>query len=266
MENKTIECRICGAQSDKVFDARIMSIHNISYYHCSNCGFLQTEKPYWLGEAYSESINCSDTGLVRRNLLFSGVTAVILYLFFGKKGTFLDYAGGYGLFVRLMRDIGFDFYWDDQYTPNLIAKGFEYKPGMPVDLVTMYEVFEHFADPITEIEKVMKISKNMLFTTELLPEVLPRPEEWWYFGLDHGQHIAFYSRKTLEFIAKKYGLNFYTNGKMHLITTKKINPVLYKFFATIPGGITASIMKLLLRSKTWDDNLKMKNKKAETSA
>ncbi len=38
---------------------------------------------------------------------------------------FLDYAGGYGVFTRLMRDIGFDFYWHDPYTQNLFANGFE---------------------------------------------------------------------------------------------------------------------------------------------
>jgi len=35
-------------------------------------------------------------------------------------GIFLDYAAGYGLFVRLMRDAGYNFRWSDLYCQNLL--------------------------------------------------------------------------------------------------------------------------------------------------
>jgi hypothetical protein len=56
-----------------------------------------------------------DTGIMQRNLYLSKITAFILLLFFDCRKKFLDYAGGYGVFVRLMRDYGFDFYWYDKY-------------------------------------------------------------------------------------------------------------------------------------------------------
>lgn len=120
-------CKICNQQTKTLFRAKIMNKYEISYFYCEYCGFLQTEEPYWLNKAYSESINISDIGYLQRNIHLAQKITILLSLFFDKNGKFLDYAGGYGVFVRLMRDIGFDFYWDDKYTPNLFAKGFEHK-------------------------------------------------------------------------------------------------------------------------------------------
>ena len=69
--------------------------------YCEHCGFLQTEEPYWLDEAYSESINVSDTGYMQRNLMLSEKLTILLALFFDKNAKFLDYGGGYGIFTRL---------------------------------------------------------------------------------------------------------------------------------------------------------------------
>jgi hypothetical protein len=75
---------------------------------------LQTEDPYWLDEAYKDPITLTDTGYMQRNINLSKMVATILLLFFDFRRKFLDYVGGYGVFVRLMRDIGFDFYWYDK--------------------------------------------------------------------------------------------------------------------------------------------------------
>lgn len=124
-----MKCKICNSKSINIFNAKILKKYNRKYFHCQNCGFLQTEDPYWLEEAYEESINISDTGIMSRNLSLSQLSTLILFFFFNKNAKFLDFAGGYGIFVRLMRDIGFDFYWYDKFSNNLLARGFEYKNG-----------------------------------------------------------------------------------------------------------------------------------------
>ena len=58
-------CKICNKANDSIFTLKILNKYEIKYYHCSWCGFLQTEEPYWLDEAYSESINVS---YMQRNL------------------------------------------------------------------------------------------------------------------------------------------------------------------------------------------------------
>ena len=63
--------------------------------------------------------------MMMRNLWHRNVTTTLIYFLFNTKGQFLDYGVGYGVFVRLMRDIGFDYFWQDKYTENLFAQGFE---------------------------------------------------------------------------------------------------------------------------------------------
>jgi hypothetical protein len=247
-------CKICNQESKNIFSAIILGHYNINYFYCDNCGFLFTEKPYWLKEAYNSPINISDTGIINRNINFSIISSNIIYYFFDYEKTFLDYAGGYGIFVRLMRDIGFNFKWQDNFSQNLVARGFEYCQNDRIDLITIFEAFEHFVDPIEEIEKILRISKNILFSTTLLPEKIPNPHDWWYYGLNHGQHVSFYSLKTFKYLAKKYNLNYYSDGKLvHLLTEKKINPILFKLFISRFKIIFWLFIKIKLKSKIWND-------------
>lgn len=219
-------CIICNSELKPIFKTKVLNKYDVQYFVCPVCGLIQTEKPYWIEEAYKSSINDTDLGLLQRNLSLIKISKKIISFAFNKRGKFLDFAAGYGLFVRLMRDYGYDFYWQDLYTENIFAKGFEYKDEK-IDLITTFESFEHFVNPICEIEKLFKISKNILFSTELYPEPIPNPDKWWYYASFHGQHIVFYSKKTFKFIANKYGVNYYTNGKnIHLLTEKKIS-ILY---------------------------------------
>ncbi|HIO85107.1 MAG TPA: glycosyl transferase group 1, partial [Candidatus Nitrosopelagicus sp.] len=113
-------------------------------------------------------INKSDTGMIMRNYWFRNVTATIIFFLFDHKGKFFDYGGGYGIFVRLMRDTGFDFYWQDKHTENLFARGFEFTDteNNLVELLTCFEAFEHFVEPAAELEKLLSVSRNILLSTE----------------------------------------------------------------------------------------------------
>lgn len=254
-----MKCNICSCESINLFSTNLLNKYNVNYFHCPECGFLQTEEPYWLEEAYSESINISDTGYMQRNLELSKKLTILLSLFFNKNGKYLDYAGGYGIFVRLMRDSGFDFLWADKYTSNFFAKGFEYH-SESIEAITTFESFEHFVNPLEEIEKMLTISKNIIFTTEFLPQPIPKPHEWWYYGLDHGQHISFYSEKTFEFIAKKYNLHYTNLDSLHLLTEKKINNFGLRILKLARFELHKFFTKKL-QSKTWEDHLKMSAKK-----
>jgi hypothetical protein len=218
-----IPCRLCGHATERRFDAEVLGRHRVAYHECPSCGLLQTDPPHWLAESYAESINRQDTGLVARNVAFAADAAVLLGTFFDRRGKYVDWAGGYGLFTRLMRDAGFDFRSIDPHTPNLVARGFEAAPDEPgVELVTSFESFEHFVSPGEEIGKMLAVSRNLLFSTVLLPSPIPSPDRWWYYGLEHGQHVAFYARRTLERIAADRGLHLHAWGRLHLLTEKPI--------------------------------------------
>ncbi|WP_338043324.1 glycosyltransferase [Nodularia sphaerocarpa] len=222
-----MKCKVCESDSNIFAKGIVLGKHEIDYFQCSHCGFIQTEEPYWLEEAYSEAIAGTDVGLVLRNNGLSHKSAQILFHLFNHEAKFLDYGGGYGLFVRMMRDLGFNFYWIDKFCKNLFAKGFETDESANelYELVTAFEVFEHFVNPIEEIENILKYSQNILFSTELLPENNPKPSEWWYYAPHEGQHISIYTIKSLSIIADKYNLNLYSNGtSLHLLTNKNLEP------------------------------------------
>jgi hypothetical protein len=218
-------CRLCGHETAHRFDAEVLGKHRVGYHECPACGLLQTDEPHWLAESYAESINVQDTGLVARNVAFAADAAALLYAFFDRRGKYVDWAGGYGLFTRLMRDAGFDFRTFDPNTQNLLARGFEAAPDeRGVELVTSFESFEHFVRPGEEIAKMLALSRNLLFSTVLLPTPIPAPRDWWYYGLEHGQHVAFYARRTLAHVAAKHGLHLHAWGRLHLLTEKAIAP------------------------------------------
>ncbi len=249
-----MKCRICNHKTKEFKNTTIMHKYKIDYFYCKECGFIQTEPPYWLEEAYSESINLTDTGIMKRNQTLVNFSTIVICLFFKKHNKFVDYAGGYGIFTRLMRDIGFDFYWSDKYTNNLLAKGFNYNQNERYDLLTSFESFEHFINPIEEIEKMFKISENILFSTTLTPIEKPLHEKWDYYALEHGQHISFYSIKTMYYIADKYNMYFYTNGKnIHLFTKKKINNSIFKILYLFSRLGFVNLFKPFLKSRILSD-------------
>lgn len=253
MEN--IYCKICDSKASLAFRGNVLSKYDVKYFKCTSCGYLFTENPYWLDEAYKNPINISDTGIMMRNIYFSKIVSVILYFCFDKSAKYLDYAGGYGIFTRLMRDIGFDFYWHDDFTKNLLARGFE-KSESRYELLTAFEVFEHFANPIDEVKKMTELSDSILFSTVIIPEEIPS-KDWWYYGFEHGQHISFYSEKTLKTIAEKFGMNFYPFKNLFLMTKKKLNPVILKLLFILSHFGLNLFVKFRMKSLTDDDNKKM---------
>jgi hypothetical protein len=220
MENNL--CKVCGAERKKIFSKIILGKYDVSYFECPECGFVQTEKPYWLKESYSSVITSTDVGMIKRNIMFSDIVERVIYGSFDEHGKFLDFAGGYGMFTRIMRDKGFDFYHEDKYCENLFANNFSVndlaKEERRFDLVTAFEMIEHADYPFRELEYIFSISDDFLFSTELIPR--RDFENWWYLGTEHGQHISFYTPKSLEIIAKKYGKYYYPHGNLHLFSSK----------------------------------------------
>ncbi|APJ03815.1 class I SAM-dependent methyltransferase [Silvanigrella aquatica] len=249
-----MQCKICQ-NSVKFFAKASIMVQNFeaNYYLCEQCEYVFVDNPHWLPIAYEEGITDSDIGLVNRNTRFSVITFALIRLFLNYKSKFLDFAGGYGLFVRLMRDLGIDYYWQDKYTKNLFAKSFHAREKFNTyELVTAFEVLEHLENPIPEIEEILKYSNHFLFSTELLPKHKPLPHEWNYYALEHGQHIGFFSLKTLKFMAKKYNYNFYTNGvDLHFFTKRKISNF---FFKLITKYYIALFIRYAFRLKSLQTN------------
>lgn len=222
-----MQSKITGGDTTLLFTAKLLNQYDVKYYRCNETGFIQTEEPYWLDEAYSSTITKLDIGLPYRNINLADTLSKVLVKHFNYKGTFLDYAGGYGLFTRLMRDKGFNFYNTDKYCQNMFAQYFDLTDlptGTQFEAATAFEVFEHFANPMSEIEEILQFSDSLIFTTELQPDNLKHVDDWHYFSPEIGQHVSFYNTASLKYIAEKLGYNFYTDGSfIHLFTKKVFN-------------------------------------------
>lgn len=218
-------CRICRSPAAAFARATLLGRHAVQYYRCAGCGFVQTEEPYWLAEAYSTAITKSDVGLVGRSVSFSRIVRNLVYLFLDRNGRFLDFGAGYGLFVRMMRDFGLDFRWFDDSCENLFAEGFEggVDAGEHYDLVTAIEVFEHLVDPMPYVARMVRAADGVFFTTVLLPDPPSPPGSWWYYGLEHGQHVSLFSASSLVHIAREFGLHLQSDGVfIHLMTRRRL--------------------------------------------
>lgn len=226
-----MECKICGSESHKIFNVKILKKYDVDYFCCIKCDFVQSEKPFWLEEAYSDAITGFDIGYVNRNISASYHTVSLLKLFFNRNAHYIDYGGGYGLFVRLMRDKGFNFYRQDLHCLNIFSKNFDVVDieNTKFELLTSFEVFEHLENPIDELNIMLKYSDSILFSTKVFKGKAVDIKDWWYLAPRFGQHISLYSIESLNQLAMRFGLNYYTDGKdIHLFTKRKISKFLFK--------------------------------------
>lgn len=225
-----IACKICGQHTTPVFSKTVLGKYDVVYFKCSACQFIQTEEPYWLSESYQSAITNLDLGLVSRNVVNSRFVATLIQTMFDGKKKFIDYGGGYGMFVRMLRDRGFDYYRQDMYCANIFAKHFDVSDLAPTtrfELLTAFEVFEHLVDPAMELEQMLQYSNNILFSTELQPEG-ENISNWWYIAPETGQHIAFYTLRSLQVLAERFGLYLLSHGTYHLFTKNKKHSTLFK--------------------------------------
>ncbi|MFA5984265.1 MAG: class I SAM-dependent methyltransferase [Methylococcaceae bacterium] len=259
------DCPICFGELSKAFTATVLQKYEVSYYHCKTCGFVRSERPYWLDEAYSAAIAKTDTGLVSRNLALAKKLAILLYCYYPNDAAFLDYAGGYGLLTRLMRDNGFNFFWDDKFCQNLLASGFEADTAKQrFQAVTGFEVIEHVHDPVSFVKDVLEKSgcRTFIFSTQLYSGEIPPAPDWWYYAFDEGQHIAFFQFKTLAKLAEKLGLKFYSKNGIHILTDRKLqHSGIALLWAMKLSAVISPIIKWRLGSLTMIDHGKLMHDK-----
>lgn len=223
-QSGTPSCPICRNPNRMAYQVKLLGKHASNMWTCAVCDFSHLYPVFWLDEAYAEAINISDVGYVNRNNRACELVSSLLGNNFGPGDLFLDFGAGYGMFVRLMRDRGFRFQHYDPTCRNLFSRFNEARleDGGRYKLATAIEVIEHTADPIATVLQILKYSDAVLLSTEVSDSAPPDPE-WWYLGLEHGQHISLFGARTFGILAARLSIKYtrlYSNW--HLLSKGEI--------------------------------------------
>jgi hypothetical protein len=185
-----------------------------------------------LEEAYSEAIVKTDCGLVARNLEIARLLSLLFAYRLPCPAQVLDHAGGYGLLVRLLRDAGFDAWWEDSYCVNMLARGFSAENGH-FEAVTMCEVLEHLHEPYLHLAALVEARRPelIIITTTTYAGNPPMPGKWSYYAFETGQHITFFQERTLIRLASMLGYTCERLGMLRVFSRRGAVPMWMRVLA-----------------------------------
>jgi hypothetical protein len=207
-----MKCIICNTETvdlhDKQFDQ--------TYLRCPNCQCVFTNPSDYLNQEleldqYSRHNNSFDSpGYVDMFLRY--LDFVIPKDF---NGRFLDFGSGpEPVLQQVLQNKGFECdIYDPYYADSL--------PDKKYDFVTSTEVFEHFYDPLKEIETITKMLNKggyLAVMTLFIKEEIDF-QDWWYRR--DPTHVTFYHQDTFEHIAECFGLEVVKSNDKNIILLKK---------------------------------------------
>ena len=205
---KFIKCRLCDGTANFEFARQAADGDVIDYFICTNCGSLETEDPYWLTSYHpsgeGDLLNL-DTYAAERTLR-SRVSIYLIWRLVGfhmQREKLLDWGGGVGLLVRLLRDIGIDAHLYDKYASNHYASGFSMSMMEKYDMVTAFEVLEHLIKPSKELADLFDLQPTVVVASTMLFN--GQGADWSYLGPAKSEHVFFYSERALRLIGNRFG-------------------------------------------------------------
>jgi hypothetical protein len=256
-------CRLCGGAAHYSFSLEVLHKHHVVYLECESCHSLQTEPPYWISDAYPNNLAAFDTGAAQRNLAnlaaAYGVARVL------NLKDILDYGGGDGLLCRLLRDYEINCYVNDKYAAATYAQSFAAPDFTRPGIVLAFEVFEHFENPLIDLEALFNFNPDVLITSTSIFE--GQNSDWWYLTPESGQHIFFYSKAALELIADRFGYTLLICSGYILfiradLATSVKTAVLRVLLHKVTLRVVSAVMRLLPTRGVWRDFNSLRDKKA----
>jgi|SaaInlV_100m_DNA_6_1039743.scaffolds.fasta_scaffold23004_1 hypothetical protein len=216
-----ILCKICQAPATHEFDLPILSGKYIGkYYRCEYCECLFIANTCWLEDAYKLSSLTSIDVSVAQRTLHNYAALRTLHFLLGIK-TILDWGCSSGFTVRLLRDSGIEAYGIDKYAKEKYP-GVLSPKNVKINLISAFEVLEHLESPVDELGEILTRSPDYFFfsTQRYSTE---QKKDWSYLDPEHGQHIFFYSDKTLNILGEKFGYKVFNIGSFGLLYKPNIS-------------------------------------------
>ena len=205
---------MCNSQAEETF-----ATNGRTYSRCGSCGLVYMDEHDRLDASdekkrYSFHQNSiDDEGYVK--FLGRVIDPAMDYLSAGMKG--LDYGCGPNpVLAQIIRDKGIEC---DFYDPFFYPKC---DLGAKYDFIFATECFEHFFSPSHELDRIctmLNTDGKLCIMTEFLPENTDFCD--WYYKNDP-THVCFYSKKTFEFICKKFNFKELYNDNHRVVILKKL--------------------------------------------
>ena len=236
------ECLLCGAGNPKVkFKLFFLDKYERNCIQ-TECGSLFAENVDWLDEAYKINI---DPGIIQRVLdnksLIFGLSKIL------KFENVLDFGGGTGILTRILRDYSINSFSSDKYIENIFSSEFNYLDNREYCFINLSEIVEHFDNPGNEFNKILDYNPNyLLISTQLYQN---QEKDWWYFALDEGQHIYFYSKSCLENFFLNEGYYGIINSNYQFFYNRKISFLKKVLISLLMNKISIKLIRLLLVAK-----------------
>lgn len=208
-----MNCKICGSSNLELLD-----IQN-KYYHCQECEVIfidpaeivapTEEKERYEGhdnnhqnEGYVKMFENFIDDLIQPNINLKEINDVLEFGC-GPGPVLADLLESEGLKVDR---------YDPYFFPDKVFLDKKY------DLITSTEVFEHFSDPVKEMELLTSHLREDSYLA-VMTSFHPGPEEfedWWYKW--DPTHIVFYNQKTFKKIASAFDLEIvYTDQEKYIL-------------------------------------------------
>jgi hypothetical protein len=92
-----------------------------------------------------------------------------------------------------------------------------------------------------------------------LPQLVPSLNQWGYYGVSHGQHISFFSKKTIKKLGEIVGLRAYSFRNIHLLTERRMSDIELAGIVALARFGGGEMARLFVKSRTLSDNLLLKN-------
>ncbi len=220
----TVYCRLCEGKCAKQFEALVLKRYKVSYYKCENCGSLQTEEPFWLNEAYTDPVSHFDSDYLDRGIRVAElVLAMWRILGLPVNVPILDFGAGIGISTQRLRDYGLNSFALDKHTKNIFNPRLEWLGENHPRIIIAAEVFEHLPNPRNDLLDIFSLSADFIIATTYLYN--NQKEDWAYIGLDHGQHVFFYTAKAMQIVAGRFGYKILLLGNVMLFYRRPISLV-----------------------------------------
>jgi len=186
----------------------------VYYVLCNNCGFsFAPAIASWKLEEFEQKIYNDEYILVDPDYIETRPRANAAHLIsmFGDRADsikHLDYGGGGGLLVKLLRESNWQSTSYDPFVDRNVGIGQLGK----FDLITAFEVFEHVPDVqglMSNLCSLLSPNGIVLFSTLLSDGNIHSGQRinWWYASPRNG-HISLFSRKSLTILAQNNGFCF----------------------------------------------------------